>query len=129
MKREMRTQAEREIKNTFVVEAIAEAEGIAVSPEELESEIRRRSVMMRDAARARREFADPDRRERVEGSLRRNKTIQWLVENATQEDEPSEAAALEAVPADETPAADTAGTPEAQPADTETQANSETNQA
>jgi trigger factor len=86
MRREMRLRAEKEIKSTFVVESIADAENIAITPEEVEEEIVRLGMAMGDGSRVRREFSDPDRRLNLESNLREAKTIRWLVENATQED-------------------------------------------
>jgi trigger factor len=84
LQKEIRARAEKDIKNTFVIEAIATAENITVTPDEIESEIVRLGMALGDGKRARREFASPESREGLETNLRQNKTIRWLVENATQ---------------------------------------------
>ena len=83
---ELQTQARRDLTRLFVLEAIADAEGIAVEPIEVEAEIRR---LVGDGPDARRELrqalARPETRNRVESALRERKTIEYLLELATGE--------------------------------------------
>ncbi|MCL4533808.1 MAG: trigger factor [Bacteroidetes bacterium] len=107
LRREYRSQAERNIKSVLIVDAIGDAEGIQVTPEEVEEEILRIGLALGDGARARREYADPESRANLEARLRYDKTVRWLVEQATQPESqtqaepPAEAAATEQTPPSE----------------------------
>ncbi len=114
LRREFRADAERNIKGVLVMNAIADAENIQVTPEDIENEILRIGLAIGDGARARREYDDPERRESLEARLRYDKAVRWLVESATQPD----GAPTESEPAPESPAASQGPAETAAPEDT-----------
>jgi len=82
-RKDLAPAAEKSVRQNLVLEAIANKEGISVSPEEIETEIERN--IADDTAHAdeiRQRFADQDRRSRLAEAIRIEKTIDFLVENA-----------------------------------------------
>ena len=75
--------ARKEVRAHFVLEAVAEKEGIEVTEEEVASEIERLSEFDQESsANARQYFAEDEHREELRGRLKRQKTIGLLVETA-----------------------------------------------
>ncbi len=82
-RKDLAPAAEKSVRQNLVLEAIANKEGISVSPEEIETEIER--IIADDTAHAdeiRQRFANQDRRSRLAEAIRIEKTIDFLVENA-----------------------------------------------
>ena len=92
---ELRGQARRDLTRTFVLDAVAESEGITVEPVEVEAEIRRAAGSGPDSARAVRAALNRrETREQFELALRERKAIERLVALATDaQDQPATAAA------------------------------------
>ncbi len=80
---EQRQQAERQIKARVMLDAVAEREGLSVSPDEVEDEIERTAQSYgQQADEVRRALMTQDSRRRIASSLRRHKAIERLVEIA-----------------------------------------------
>lgn len=83
LRKQLVPAAEIAVRQDLVLEAIAKAEGISVSPDEIETEIER--IITDDTAHAeeiRQQFADSDRRSRLEQVIRIQKAVDLLVSNA-----------------------------------------------
>lgn len=96
---ELTDEARRLLKRTLVLEAIAEAEGLSVSEEELRAEIELASQGARDPARtARQALRRPETRAQVYSMLQTRKAIDRLVALAGGgAEQPAEASAAAAV--------------------------------
>jgi trigger factor len=80
---EQRQQAERQIKARVMLDAVAEREGLSVSPDEVEDEIERTAQGYgQQADEVRRALMTQDSRRRIASSLRRHKAIERLVQIA-----------------------------------------------
>jgi trigger factor len=80
---EQRQQAERQIRARVMLDAVAEREGLSVSPDEVEDEIERTAQSYgQQADEVRRALMTQDSRRRIASSLRRHKAIERLVEIA-----------------------------------------------
>ncbi|MFQ5810733.1 MAG: hypothetical protein ACE5JM_14050, partial [Armatimonadota bacterium] len=83
--------SEETLKRFFVVEAIAEAEGIEVSDEEVEAEVTRIAEQEnRIASALREELEAQDRIEPIRLRLREDKVVALLVESANVTEAPAE---------------------------------------
>ncbi len=81
---EFQEPARKEVRAHFVLEAVAEKEGIQVTDEEVASEIERLSESNRESgAKVRQYFAEDEHREELGDRLKREKVIGLLVEKAT----------------------------------------------
>jgi trigger factor len=76
---EFRTGARRDLTRELVLDEVAEAEQIEVTPAEIEAEIREMAGDGADAARLRKAFARPEARERVRNMVRERKAVERLV--------------------------------------------------
>jgi trigger factor len=80
---DLRAQAERAVKAQLVLEAVAEAEGMTASEEEVEAEIRRQAERVgRDPEAVRKALAD-GRAGVIRGDILRSKALAYLVEHAS----------------------------------------------
>lgn len=80
---EAKVKADEQVRLRFIVEAIANAEEIAVTDDAVEEEIVRMAVQQqRDASEFRRELEKEDNLDAVAEQLRFGKTIEFLLENA-----------------------------------------------
>ena len=76
-------EGERSLRRSVVLDAVAEAEDLRVSDDEVRAEIERAAQTASDPARtARQAFARPETRARIEGILRTRRAIDRLVELA-----------------------------------------------
>jgi trigger factor len=81
---EFRSDAERSLKRSLVLQAIAEKQGLAVSDDEIDASIREAfSADGGDSRAAERAQRQPEIRERVRTSLIEEQTVKWLVEHAS----------------------------------------------
>jgi trigger factor len=78
---ELQQQARRSLKRAFVLDAVADAEHIAVSDEEIEAEVRR---LVKGEERARQALEREEIRRRIASDLREQKTVARLVDIATE---------------------------------------------
>lgn len=101
---EFRPGAERRVKSDLVLEAIARAENLDVTEEEVDERMRLVLGPGRDEKELAELMADEDRREVSRLNLLRLKAVRWLIDNADVtevEYEPEEAAEEEAAAGDE----------------------------
>jgi trigger factor len=83
---DLRAQSERAVKAQLVLEAVAKAEGLEASPEEVEAELRRQAQRVgRDPEEVRRALAD-GRAGVISGDILRSKALALMVEHAEQRD-------------------------------------------
>lgn len=76
-------QAERNVRGVMIIQAIADAEKIEVTDEDLEQSISRIADQQRRAPEAvKAELAKENRIERLQGNLRITKTLDFLLQNA-----------------------------------------------
>lgn len=82
IKEEFAPSAVKRAKTELVLEAIAKAEGIDPSEDEVELEVQQllRSYPPKDQARAKKEMAKPSRREGIKDAIRMDKTVRFLTE-------------------------------------------------
>lgn len=92
---ELMDEARRSLKRTLVLEAIAEAEGLTVSEEELRAEVERATQGARDPARtARQALARPETRAQVYSMVQTRKAVERLVALAGEDaEQPAETSA------------------------------------
>jgi len=88
---ELRQQAEERVRTGLVLLKVAEAENIKVEPAEIEAEIEQAVAASKEPARLRRSLTAPAGRRSVESLLHERKTIDRLVEIATQPEPVAEA--------------------------------------
>lgn len=75
--------AERKVRATLILEAVAEKEGIEVGEEELKAEIRKIAEQNKmDPGEARRRMVENNSLENLEDALREEKTVNYLLEKA-----------------------------------------------
>lgn len=87
---ELRERAERQVKLGYVLDAIAEAEGIVVSDADVEAEVRRSAEGEPDNQRAvERVLGQAGVRDRIAAALRERRTIERLVELVSVESPPA----------------------------------------
>lgn len=82
LRERFREEAEQRVKGFLTLRAIAQREGITVSPEEIQAHIDRLIAESDDPERTRRDWKDSDRLERLENQLTLDKAIDFLVEHA-----------------------------------------------
>ncbi|HZA81586.1 MAG TPA: trigger factor [Actinomycetes bacterium] len=83
---DLRSQSERAVKAQLVLEAVAAAEGMEASDEEVEAELRRQAQRVgRDPEEVRQALAD-GRAGVISGDILRSKALAFMVEHATQHD-------------------------------------------
>lgn len=84
IKDEFAPSAEKRAKTELVLEAIAKAEGIEPTEDEIDLEVQQllRSYPPKDQARAKKEIAKPSRREGIKDAIRMDKTVRFLTEQA-----------------------------------------------
>ena len=106
---EFRSDAERSLKRSFVLQAIAEREGLAVTEDQVDADIR--EAFSADGGSGRtveRALHQAEIRERVRSALIEEQAAKWLVERATTSEEAKASeemsTAAEAEPSSETPA-------------------------
>lgn len=76
-------QAERNVRGVMIIQAVADAEKIEVTDEDLEQSISRIADQQRRAPEAvKAELAKENRLERLQGNLRITKTLDFLLQNA-----------------------------------------------
>ena len=82
LRNERRADAERLVKSSLVLEAIAKAEGIDATEEELTAELEKMASMYNmEVEKLKASLRDADL-EDIKGQLKIRKTIDFLVENA-----------------------------------------------
>jgi len=105
---EFHADAERSLKRSFVLQAIAEREGLAVTEEQVDANIREAfSADGGDRRAVERALRQAEIRERVRTALIEEQAAKWLVEHASPSAEPQASEgeiASEAPPASESPA-------------------------
>jgi trigger factor len=101
MDEEFRTGARRDLTRELVLDAIADAEAIEVSDDEIETEIREAAGTGPDAARLRKTFARPEARARLANMIRERKAVERLVALATEGTASTESATPAAAAAEE----------------------------
>lgn len=83
LRQELRASAEADLRRSFVLEAIAEAEGIVVAAEEIDQEIERAVAdLPREDPRRKAAFTRPETRRRAEALVRERKALARLLELA-----------------------------------------------
>jgi trigger factor len=81
---EIEPQAEADVRASLVLDAVGKAEGIQVSPQEVDQEIERMADRLNDRPeRVRRAIERGDRREAVKDRLYFGKVVDFLVNSAT----------------------------------------------
>jgi trigger factor len=85
---ELRESAERAVRGDLALRAVADAEDIAVTEEDLERQYELvASQIGRDAASVRAEFERADQVQAVRSDIRKGKALEWLVEHVELVDE------------------------------------------
>ena len=88
LRRALTPPAVKNVKARFLLDAIASAEEIDVTKEELQSEINRELAMARaDAERVRSYYSEPGAIAQLHANMRRDKALQKIVELADRKDE------------------------------------------
>jgi len=100
LRREFAPAAERRVKTRLVMEALADAEGITVSEEEIDAHINDLVGEGEGSERYRAQLNTESARERLRGSLRWRKTVDFLVQHAQVTEELVDASAAPAQAAD-----------------------------
>ncbi|MDD2414037.1 MAG: trigger factor [Eubacteriaceae bacterium] len=88
----MKPDAEKNIKAELVLAAIAEAEAIEATDEEMDKEIKQYADAFNHEFEAYKKTLDDRMKEYIGANVKRRKTIDFLVENATQTEAASESA-------------------------------------
>lgn len=91
MRERMRGEAERNIKTRLVLDAVAKCEGLTVSEEEIEGEVKKIAGLYRqEPEELRKALEENDRIGIIEQKLLRDKAIQFLVDSAIIKSEQSQ---------------------------------------
>lgn len=118
LKADLRPGAEQRVRNDLVLEAIARAEGLPVTEEEVDERIRALYGAGREEEELQKLLADEDRRSVARENLLRLKAIRWLIDNANitvVEYEPEESALPEGGAQDAAGGDEESGTQAAEP--------------
>jgi len=83
---ELLADAEGALKRSLVVDAIADAEGVVISDEDVEAEIRRVGTDAAQAGAVDAALASAETRERIRTALRQREAVRRLLESAAQRD-------------------------------------------
>jgi len=83
LREELRSTATERVKRSLVLSRLAELEGIAVTPEEVEQELASLAGTSPQAAQIRQLFDTPSGREVIERQLRSRRTLERLVQIVT----------------------------------------------
>jgi trigger factor len=103
LREELKPQAEANLRSYLLLREIGNAEGVQITPQEIDAEIERMlgTVVDDEQKQARQILERPEQREDIEASLWHRKVVRMLMDVAQQEGEPSAAAADEPAAAEE----------------------------
>jgi trigger factor len=95
LREELRPQAEANLRSYLLLREIGNAEGVQITPQEIDEEIERMlgTVVDDEQKQARQILERPDQREDIEASLWHRKVVRLLMDFAQQEGEPTVAPA------------------------------------
>ncbi|WP_353894245.1 trigger factor [Proteinivorax hydrogeniformans] len=83
MKAELKPQAEKDVKTNLVIETVVENEGIEVTEEDFEDEIKKLAEMYKQEVDKIKEiFSMPGQKESIEDGIKRRKAVELLLENS-----------------------------------------------
>jgi trigger factor len=98
---DLKAQAERAVKAQLVLEAVARAEGLEATDEDVEDEVQRQAARLGRDPKEIRKALGGSRGDVIRGDILRSKALAMMVDNADQSGTPSPGPTTEATTADE----------------------------